>query len=98
MSKKEFSVLFDTPDYIQTSDETKRFLNCIELKMKDDFDKTHPNASEMEVSSLESYKENREMFELVTNWILKVNAQLDQISERQAEMFAMISSDKKDEE
>lgn len=94
MTGKDFKVLFETPDYIQTSEDTKRFLGNIELKMKEEFDKNHPNASEMEVHSLESYKENCEMFEIVRTWILKVNAQLDQISERQAEIYAMISDEK----
>lgn len=94
MTKTEFSVLFETPDYIQTSDETRRFLDQIKLKMKDEFDKEHPSASEIEMHSLESYRENLNLLEMVGSYLLKINAQLDEISERQAEIFAMISADK----
>ena len=97
MTKKEFSVLFDTPDYIQTARETEDFLDFIKEKMKKEFDKDHPNASEIEMHSLESHIENLQMFDIVKTWIMQLSLQMDQISERQAEIFAMIASDHKDE-
>lgn len=97
MTKKEFSALFDTPDYIQTARKTEDFLDFIKEKMKKDFDKDHPNASEIEMHSLESHIENLQMLDIVKTWIMQLSLQMDQISERQAEIFAMIASDHKDE-
>ena len=94
MSKKEFATLFDTPDYIQTARETEDFLDFIKEKMKQDFDKDHPKASEIEMHSLESHMENLQMLDIVKTWMMQINLQLDQISERQAEIYAMISADK----
>ena len=96
MTKKEFSVLFDTPDYIQTAQETEDFIDFIKEKMKKDFDKNHPVPSEIMKESLESHIENLQMLDIVKTWIMQINLQLDQISERQAEIFAMISEDKTD--
>lgn len=97
MSSKDFSVLFDTPDYIQTSQETEDFLDFIKEKMKKDFDKSHPVPSEILKESLDSHIENLQMLDIVKTWIMQVNLQLDQISERQAEIFAMIANDKKED-
>ena len=97
MTSKEFSVLFDTPDYMQTSDETRRFMGVIKALMKSEFDDHHPNASDIEMYEMNDFTRTLKLFDLVTDWMLKVNAQLDEISERQAEIFAMIAADKKEE-
>ena len=92
MTKKEFSVLFDTPDYIQTSRQTEEFMDFIKEKIKKDFDKDHPVASEIPMGSLESLDENLKMLDIVKTWMMQINLQLDQISERQAEIAAMIAA------
>ena len=98
MGKKDFSVLFETPDYIQTSEQTEKFLDFVKEKMKKEFDKNHPAASEIPMESLEGHIENLQMLDIVKTWIMQVNLQLDQISERQAEIFAMIAMSNKDED
>ena len=97
MTNKDFSVLFDTPEYIQTSRQTEQFLDFVKDKMKKEFDENHPKASEIEMHSLESHIENLQMLDIVKTWIMQVSLQLDQLSERQAEIFAMIAADKKEE-
>ena len=92
MDKKDFKVLFETPEYINTSGHTEEFMEGIKSKIKEEFNETHKEASEISVQELESHLETLKIVDLVTEWMLKVNAQLDQLSERQAEIYAILSS------
>lgn len=96
MDKKDFAVLFDTPEYINTSGHTEEFMNGIKSKIRDEFNEAHKEASEISMQELEDHLKTLEMVDFVTGWMLTVNAQLDQLSERQAEIYAMISSSKED--
>lgn len=92
MDKKDFKVLFETPEYINTSKDTEEFMKGIKSKIKEEFNEAHKEASEISMQELESHIETLNMVDLVTEWMLKVNAQLDQLSERQAEIYAILSS------
>lgn len=92
MDKKDFAVLFETPEYINTSKSTEEFMKGIKSKIKEEFNEAHKEASEISMCELESHIETLKMLDLVSEWMLKVNAQLDQLSERQAEIYAILSS------
>ena len=98
MTKKEFSVLFDTPEYSQVAGDVEVVMELLKEKIKKDFDDKHPNPSEIEPSELDSYIEISQVFDLIKNMTVAIATQLDNLAERQAEIFAMIASDKKDEE
>ena len=98
MSKKEFSVLFDTPEYTQVAGDIEAVFDLLKEKFKQDFDKRHQNASEISMEDLELYTEEMQVFDLVKNMTVAIATQLDNMAERQAEIFAMIASDNKDEE
>ena len=97
MSKKEFSVLFETPEYIQTSVETETLFEVIKEQIAEEFNEENPKASDVDPARLKDYQKTIQCMDLVAKYVLKINNQLDQISERQAEIFAMITSEKKDD-
>lgn len=94
MDKKDFAVLFDTPEYINTSKDTEEFMKGIKSKIKEEFNEAHKDASEISMQELEDHLETLGMIDLVSEWMLKVNSQLDQLSERQAEIYAILSAKK----
>lgn len=96
MDKKDFKVLFETPEYINTSGSTEEFMKGIKSKIKEEFNEAHKEASEISMPELESHLETLKMVDLVTEWMLKVNAQLDQLSERQAEIYTILLPSKED--
>lgn len=98
MTKKEFSVLFDTPEYTQVAGDIEAVFDLLKEKIKQDFDKANPNASEIPMEVLENHIEGLQMFDLVRNMTVAIATQLDNMAERQAEIFAMVASTHKDEE